>query len=93
MHLDGPCLFLVVREGDDFGPDILPIWPVGFAAVGGMEYGILLTGPIGKAKNVSNVELMEIHGQYIDKPPADAVVPPDCLKYPLFLVGRVANIS
>jgi hypothetical protein len=93
MRVVGPCLTITVRNGNSAGPSILPIWPVGFAAKGGEGEGVRLTGPLGTASDAVDSELLELHGQYVDSPPADAVVPADCADYPLFLVGRALNIA
>jgi hypothetical protein len=91
---DGACLFVTTIKGNNQGPSILPIWPKGFTAKIGPRARELYSGP-GQEKNALAVasELMELHGEYVDTAPADAVVPPECAKYPLFLVGRVFNRS
>jgi hypothetical protein len=76
----GPCAILS-RSGK---PELLPIWPRGYTAVSGGMY-FLLTPPDG-SQDVADSERMEVHGEYIDSPPADAVIPPECAKYPLYLV-------
>lgn len=91
---DGACLFVTTIKGDVQGPSILPIWPRGFTAKIGPRTRELYSGP-GEEKNAIAVasELLELHGEYVNTAPADAVVPPECPKYPLFLVGRVFNRS
>ena len=93
MQVVGPCLTLLIRDGNAAGPSVLPIWPAGFSAVGGEGKGIRLTGPMELAEDAVNSERLELHGEYVDVAPADASVPPGCERYRLFLVGRVRNVA
>ena len=93
MQVVGPCLTLLIRDGNTSGPSILPIWPVGFSAVGGEGKGIRLIGPMETAHDALNSERLELHGEYVDIAPADASVPIGCEQYRLFLVGRVRNVA
>lgn len=92
MVKDGACVFLSPR--DDTEQRLLPIWADGFRATIGPRIDFLLypvplteVGPIGIS------ELMELQGQYIETAPADAVVLPECAKYPLFLVREAVSRS
>jgi len=93
MQVTGPCLTLVIRDGNSAGPRVLPIWPLGFSAKGGEGEGIRLTGPMETANDAINSERLEIHGEYVDAAPVDAIVPVGCEHYRLFLVGRVRNVA
>ena len=93
MQVLGPCLTLLIRDGNKAGPNVLPIWPVGFSAMGGHLNGIRLTGPMDTANDAVNSERLELHGEYVDVAPADASVPAGCEGYRLFLVGRVRNVA
>ena len=93
MRVVGPCLTIEIRDGTQAGPTILPIWPIGFTAKGGESEGVVLKGPLGVANDAINSELLELHGQYVAAAPPDAIVPPDCANYRLFLVGRALNIA
>jgi hypothetical protein len=94
MRLDGPCLTVVVIEDSTQGETILPIWPVGFAAKGpGGTVGPVIAGPLGDAKDAVGAERLELHGQYVDSRPPDAIVPEACARYRLFVVGRAMNIA
>jgi hypothetical protein len=93
MQVIGPCLTLLIREGATDRPNVLPIWPAGFTAVGGEGRGIRLVGAIPPAGDAMNSERLELHGQYVDKAPADAKVPDGCDDYQLFLVGRALNVA
>ena len=93
MQVVGPCLTLLIRDGNTAGPSVLPIWPVGFSAVGGEGKGIRLTGPMETANDAVNSERLELSGEYVDLAPADASVPAGCERYRLFLVGRVRNVA
>jgi hypothetical protein len=83
----GPCTTLIVSGK----PELLPIWPTGYTAVSGPRY-FLLT-PSDGSQDVAASEMMEVHGEYLDSPPADVVIPPECAKYPLYLVSKVINRS
>ena len=83
----GPCAILTMSGK----PELLPIWPKGYTAMSGPMY-FLLTPPDG-SQDVVDSEMMEVHGEYLDSPPADAVIPPECAKYPLYLVSKVINRS
>jgi hypothetical protein len=90
---DPLCFSVYTIEGTSQGPTILPIWPKGFTAtIGPRGSRQLYSGP-GQEKNAFAVESerLELHGDYVDTAPADAVVAPECAKYPLFLVGRAFN--
>jgi hypothetical protein len=89
----GPCLTLVIREGDHEGRSVLPIWPLGFAAKGGEGKGWLLTGPMEPTGDALNSERLELRGAYVEIAPADATIPAGCETYPLFLAGHVRNVS
>jgi len=93
MRVEGPCLFLLQRDRARGDPDVLPIWPVGFAAKGAADEGVLLTGPLGMAKDAVNSELLELHGAFVESAPPDAVVPPACVGFRLFHVARALNIA
>jgi hypothetical protein len=93
MRVIGPCLTLLIRDGNTTGPSVLPIWPVGFSAVGGEGRGIRLTGPMELAEDAVDSERLELHGEYVDLAPTDATVPAGCERYRLFLVGRVRNVA
>lgn len=93
MQVVGPCLTLLIRDGNTTGPSVLPIWPVGFSAKGGEGKGIRLTGPMETANDAINSERLELHGEYVDVAPTDASVPLGCERYQLFLVGRVRNVA
>lgn len=93
MQVVGPCLTLVLRNGNIAGPSVLPIWPDGFSAKGGEGVGIRLTGPMGTANEALNSERLELHGKYVDLAPADTRVPLGCAQYRLFLVSRVRNVA
>jgi hypothetical protein len=93
MRVVGPCLTLIILNGNTAGERVLPIWPVGFSAVGGEGHGIRLTGPMELAKDAVDSERLELHGEYVDPAPADASVPAGCERYRLFLVGRVRNVA
>lgn len=92
MQKDEACLFLAPR--DDTEQWLLPIWAEGFSATIGPRGSFLLypvplteVGPIGIS------ELIELRGEYIETAPADAVVLPECAKYPLFLVREAVSRS
>jgi hypothetical protein len=93
MQREGPCLYLFPRDGHSKGPSIMPIWPDGFHATTGPRSFLLFSEPNEAEAAVAPSELMELHGEYVKTPPADAVIPPECANYPLFLVGRVINRS
>ena len=94
MRLVGPCLTLVVVKNNAVGESILPIWPPGFGAEAFEgPGGPILRGPMGTAKDAVGAERLELHGQFLDSPPGDAVVPEACAGYRLFLVGRALNIA
>jgi hypothetical protein len=93
MRVVGPCLTLLVLNGNSAVESVLPIWPVGFSAVGGEGRGIRLIGPMELAEDAVNSERLELHGEYVDLAPADASVPAGCERYRLFLVGRVRNVA
>jgi hypothetical protein len=93
MRVIGPCLTLVIRDGNTAGPSVLPIWPVGFSAKGGEGEGIRLAGPMEPTNDAINSERLELHGEYIDVAPADASIPRGCEGHRLFLVGRVRNVA
>jgi hypothetical protein len=40
-----------------------------------------------------NSERLELHGEYVDVAPADAIVPSGCEGLRLFLVSRVRNVA
>jgi hypothetical protein len=94
LRHDGVCLYVITIVGDRPGRSILPIWPKGFSAKIGPRTLQLYSG-LGQENNafVVDAERMELHGEYVDTSPPDATVPPDCTKYPLFLVGQVFNRS
>jgi len=83
----GPCAVLSISGK----PELLPIWPTGFTAMSGPRY-FLLT-PSDGSQDVAAGEMMEVHGESIDSPPADVVIPPECAQYPLYLVSKVINRS
>ena len=93
MQPDGPCLAVVVIEDNEAGERILPIWPVGFTAEAADGFGFVLKGPLGTARDAIVAERLELHGQYLDSPPSDSTVPPECVDYRLFLVGEALNIA
>ena len=93
MQVIGPCLTLVIRDGNTAGPSVLPVWPTGFSAKGGEGKGIVLTGPMEPTNDAINSERLELHGEYIEVAPADASIPQGCEHYRLFLVGRVRNVA
>jgi hypothetical protein len=93
MQVIGPCLTLLIREGNTAGPNVLPIWPVSFSAKGGEGQGVILTGPMETAGNAMDSERLELHGEYVDVAPRDASIPVGCEHYPMFLVGRVRNVA
>jgi hypothetical protein len=93
MQVLGSCLTLLIRVGKAAGPNVLPIWPVGFSAMGGRQKGIRLSGPMETANVAINSERLELHGEYVDVAPADAIVPSGCEGLRLFLVGRVRNVA
>ncbi len=93
MQVKGPCLTLLIRDATTDGPNVLPIWPIGFSAVGGEGQGIVLKGAIPPSNDAMNSERLELHGEYVDTAPPDATVPAGCETYRLFLVGRVLNIQ
>jgi hypothetical protein len=93
MRVVGPCLTLLILNGNTAVERVLPIWPVGFSAVGSEGRGIRLTGPIELANDAVNSERLELHGEYVDLAPSDASVPAGCERYRLSLVGRVWNVA
>jgi len=93
MNVVGPCLTLVLDGSGVSQPFVLPIWPVGFSAKGGEGEGIVLEGSMPPSNDAINSERLELHGEYVDQPPADAEVAPECADYQLFLVGRASNIA
>jgi hypothetical protein len=93
MQFDGPCLDLLPIVGNALGPTLLPIWPSGFTAVTGPRTLLLFPAPTTGLGPIGPSEIMELHGQRIDTPPADSVVLPECAKYPLFLVGDAISLS
>jgi len=93
MRVIGPCLTILVVRNNAAGPTILPIWPTDFRAEATGDY-MRLIGPLSVPTNDAvGAERLELRGELIDQPPADAVVPPDCADYQLFLVGRASNIA
>jgi hypothetical protein len=93
MQAIGPCLTLLIRDDHSTGPTVLPIWPVGFSALGGEGVGIILRGPMDPTNDAINTERLELHGAYVEAAPPDAVVPAGCEHYRLFLTDRVRNVS
>jgi len=93
MQFDGPCLNLLPIEGKSLGPTLLPIWPNGFTAVTGPRTLLLFPAPSTGLGPIGPSEIMELHGQRIETPPADSVVLPECAKYPLLLVGDAISLS
>lgn len=92
MRVEGPCLTLQIAKGTSDAA-ILPIWPTGFTAKGDESEGVLLTGSLGTAHDALISERLQLHGQFLDEPPADTTVPAACGDYHLFLVGRALNIQ
>jgi hypothetical protein len=93
MKFDGPCLDLLPIEGNSLGPALLPIWPNGFTAVTGPRTLLLFPAPSTGLGPIGPSEIMEIHGQRIDAPPADSVILPECAKFPIFLIGDAISLS
>jgi hypothetical protein len=93
MQFDGPCLYLLPIEGNTLGPTLLPIWPNGFTAVTGPRTLLLFPAPITGLGPIGPSEIMELHGQRIETPPADSEVLPECATYPLLLVGDAISLS
>ncbi len=93
MQFDGPCLYLLPIEGNNLGPTRLPIWLDGFTAVTGPGTLLLFPAPSTGLGPIGPSEIMELHGQRIESPPADSVVLPECAKYPLFLVRDAISLS
>jgi hypothetical protein len=89
LRLDGPCLYLQGRGGDD----VLPIWPSGFNALAGPGFLGLRNGPNDEKVFAVGSEILELHGLRVETPPADARVPAACAKYQLFHVGEALNRS
>ena len=88
MRFDESCLWLEQRDGQR----VLPIWPRGFSAMTASRFTIL-EGPVTNAPNVVGAELINVEGEFVDVPPADATIPVECLGSPLFHVATVANRS
>jgi hypothetical protein len=92
MQKDEACLFLAPR--DDTQQRLLPIWADGFSATIGPRFDFLLyPAPLTEFGPIGISELMELRGEYIESAPADAVVLPECAKYPLFLVREAVSRS
>jgi hypothetical protein len=87
---DGTCLFVATRTTGR--PNVLPIWPAGFSAKVGPMDRLLFSGPDQESNAfVAGSELMELHGEFVDAPPPDAVIPAGCEGLPLFHVGEAFN--
>jgi hypothetical protein len=64
------------REGR---PSVMPIWPDGFNARTGPRGDFVLFSETNQPEAAVAVsELMELHGEYVKTPPADAVIPREC---------------
>lgn len=49
---------------------------------------------LGRRTNIAiGGELMELPGEFVTTPPADAIMPATCVGYPLFHVANVKNIA
>ena len=53
----------------------------------------MLKGAIPPSNDALNSERLELHGEYVDKPPEDAHVPEGCGDYRLFMTSTVRNIA
>jgi hypothetical protein len=90
---NGSCLYVVTIENNRQGSDVLPIWPTGFHAKVGPTARYLYSDTNQEIPFVVDSERLELHGQYLDSAPEDAVIPPGCVGLRLFLVGTAFNRS
>jgi hypothetical protein len=92
--MTGVCLYVMTIEGNAQGHAIQPIWPIGFSAKIGPRTVELYSRP-GQENNAFAVasQRMELQGEFVDTPPDDAQIRPECARYPLFLVGEAVNRS
>ncbi len=92
LRNDEHCFYAVTMEGNTPGDNLLPIWPAGFSAKVGPTTRLLFAGPGQEADAfVAGSERMELHGQYVDAPPADTLIPPGCSGTRLFHVKQAFN--
>ena len=89
LAMNDKCLLVVTKDDKLF----VPIWPTGFVAKLTPGTGALgvFSGPDGDTNVATSGKVLELHGELVATPPADAVMPSTCAGYPLFHVKDVRN--
>ena len=92
LRVDGSCLYLIKIEDNRQGPHLLPIWPPGYRAKAwSMGHGVYRPDEWPDFAFVAGAERLELRGAFVDAPPPDAVIPPDCPALPFFVVAEAIN--